>query len=124
MILPIIIGLIIGKFVSKRSLAIPIALLLGSAVGLIASYTLIPLLYPIFTGTAGLVVIPEFRVVGIMIFLPDFVVYTETIYMMTRSWIIDSVFVMTGAIFSVLGTWVSLSRQRIKLAGPFESGSK
>jgi hypothetical protein len=119
MILPIIVGFVTGRFVSKKSQAVLGALLIGAAVGLFASYTLIPLLYPIFTGDAGLVVIPEFDSVGIMFLLEDFVIYTETVYMRTRSYVIDLVFVLTGAIFSALGTWVSSSYHYKREIDPF-----
>jgi hypothetical protein len=120
MILPIAIGFVVGRIVGRKSIAILSALLIGSVVGLIASYTLIPLLYPIFSGNAGLVVIPEFYSMGIMILHPDFVVYTETVYMMTRSQFIDLVFVLTGAIFSLIGAWGNSSNYSRKVVVPFE----
>jgi hypothetical protein len=105
MILPIILGFVIGRLVSRKSLVIVAALLLGSGIGLIASFTLIPLLYPFFAGSAGLVVIPEFHSVGIMVLTPDFIIYNESVYMMTRSQVIDTLFLLTGAVFSLIGAW-------------------
>ncbi len=105
MILPFVLGYLIGRYVGRKTLNIIIGLLLGVALGLGATYTLIPLMYPIFTGNAGLVVVPELRSIGIMILIPDFVVYTETVYMFTHSYIIDLAFTSIGAIAGALGTW-------------------
>lgn len=104
MILPLISGYITGRWVSKKAYAIILGVLLGTVLGLISTYTLIPLLYPLYAGEVGLVVIPEFDSIGIMFLTPDFVIYTETIYMLTRSYIIDLVFLATGAFFAALGT--------------------
>jgi hypothetical protein len=120
MILPVITGYVIGRLLSKRSLAIVFGILVGAVLGLVATYTLIPLLYPIFTGDAGLVVIPEFDSIGIMFLLPDFIIYTETVYMLTRSYIIDFVFLITGAIFSAIGTWLGLRYHSVKSKEVFQ----
>jgi len=113
MILPIVIGFVIRKIVSKKSQAFTVAALLGALMGLIATYTLIPLLYPMFAGDAGLVVIPEFDSIGIMFFIPDFIIYKETVYFLTRSYLIDSVFLITGVFFTTIGAWIG-STQRIE----------
>ena len=120
MILPLIIGYMFGKFVNRRFRAIAFGVLLGAALGLVATYTLIPLLYPIFTGDAGLVVIPEFDSIGIMFLTSDFVIYTETVYFLTRSYIIDLVLVFTGALFAALGVWIGSTRVTKKPIEPFE----
>lgn len=120
MILSLITGYVIGRFVSKRSLAVAFGVLLGAALGLIATYTLIPLLYPILTGDAGLIVIPEFDSIGIMFLIPDFLIYTETVYMLTRSYIIDFVFLLTGAVFTTIGTWLGSAKRPEKGTAVFE----
>ncbi len=88
--------------------------------GLLSTYSLIPLLYPLFTGEVGLVVIPEFDSLGIMFFLPDFVIYTETVYMLTRSYIIDLIFLMTGISFTVIGTWIDLHQHKKAVTDAFQ----
>jgi hypothetical protein len=113
MILSLIIGYVIGRIASKKSLALTFSVLLGALLGLTATYTLIPLLYPIFTGDAGLIVIPEFDSIGIMFLIPDFVIYNEIVYMLTRSYIIDFVFLFTGVFFTAIGAWLG-STPRIK----------
>lgn len=67
MILPAIIGYVVGKYMNSKVHAFLLSVLLGVVLGLIATYTYIPLLYPLFSGEAGLVVIPEFDSVGIMV---------------------------------------------------------
>jgi hypothetical protein len=104
MIFPLISGYIIGRWVSKKAYAIILGVLIGSVLGLISTYVLIPLLYPMYTGDVGLIVVPEFDSIGIMFLTPDFVIYTEIVYMLTRSYIIDLVFLVTGAFFTTLGT--------------------
>ncbi len=120
MILPAIIGYVVGKYMNSRVLAFLLSVLLGIVLGLIATYTYIPLLYPLFSGEAGLVVIPEFDSIGIMVLLPDFIVYQEAVYMLTRSYVIDSVFLITGAFFAALGTWVGSANQTTKTTTLFE----
>ncbi|MFW9812483.1 MAG: hypothetical protein ACFFF9_08500 [Candidatus Thorarchaeota archaeon] len=121
MILPMIVGFVIGRVVSRKSLVLTTALLIGAGVGLIASYMFIPLLYPIFAGDAGLVVGPEFHSIGIMILTENFVIYKEAVYMMTRSYVIDLVFIMTGGIFSVVGAWEGTRNNLVHLEGKNES---
>jgi len=120
LILPIITGYIIGRLLDKRNQAFFVAIILGAAMGLLSTYSLIPLLYPLFTGEVGLVVIPEFDSLGIMFFLPDFVIYTETVYMLTRSYIIDLIFLMTGISFSVIGTWIGLHQHKKVVTDAFQ----
>lgn len=67
MILPAVIGYAVEKYVNSRVPAFLLSVLLGVVLGLIATYTYIPPLYPLFSGEAGLVVIPEFDSVGIMV---------------------------------------------------------
>ncbi|MFW9769766.1 MAG: hypothetical protein ACFFEM_13170 [Candidatus Thorarchaeota archaeon] len=121
MILPMIVGFVIGRVVSRKSLVLTTALLIGAGVGLIASYMFIPLLYPIFAGDAGLVVGPEFHSIGIMILTENFVIYKEAVYMMTRSYVIDLVFIMTGGIFSVVGAWEGTRNNLVHLEEKNES---
>ncbi|MFW9975777.1 MAG: hypothetical protein ACFFDQ_10950 [Candidatus Thorarchaeota archaeon] len=120
MILPFVFGYLIGRFVGRKTLNIIIGLFVGVALGLSATYTLIPLMYPIFTGDAGLVVIPELRSIGIMILTPDFVVFTETVYMFTRPYIIDIVFALIGAISGVLGSWYGSIHRLEKITTVFD----
>ncbi len=101
--MPLVSGYIIGRLVSKKTYAIILGVLLGAVFGLISTYTFIPLLYPLYVGEVGLVVVPEFDAIGIMFLTPDFVIYTEIVYMLTRSHIIDLVFLTTGAFFTALG---------------------
>jgi hypothetical protein len=120
MILSVITGYVFGRFVYKRSLAVTFGVLLGVLLGLIASYSFLPLLYPIFAGEAGLIVSPGFTSIGIMFLIPDFVVYTEAVYILTRSYFIDVVFAGTGVIFASLGTWFGLSHRVERSKVPFE----
>ena len=120
MILPLITGYVFGRIVRKKSIAIVIGLLLGTVLGLIATYTLIPVLYPIFAGDAGLVVIPEASAIGIMFLTSDFIIYFEIIYMPTRSFIIDLVFVVTGVFSAVVGTWFGSTYHTERKTTPFE----
>ncbi|MHA3964786.1 MAG: hypothetical protein AM325_014745 [Candidatus Thorarchaeota archaeon SMTZ1-45] len=111
MILPGIIGYVVGKYMSRKLHAFALGILLGIVLGLIATYTFIPLLYPVYAGVLGQIGIPEFDSIGIMVLLPDFVVYSESVYMFTRSYVIDSVFLVTGALFAALGTWVGTTHR-------------
>ena len=120
MILPLILGYAIGKSMEKRRYAIVIGFILGAAMGLFSTYTLVPLLYPIFVGDAGLVVIPEFYSIGIMFLVPDFIIYTEIVYMLSRSYIIDLVFAVTGVVFVVLGTLLGSSHRTVRITTTFE----
>lgn len=119
MILPIIIGFVVGKFVSKKSQAVLGAVLIGGALGLIASSTLIPLLYPLFWGDAGLVVIPEAHAIGIMILFPDWIIYSEVVWR-TRTFVIDLVFILTGVVIGAVSAWVSSRNQDGRISTPFE----
>ncbi|MFX1561163.1 MAG: hypothetical protein ACFFBL_11295 [Promethearchaeota archaeon] len=120
MILPLFVGYITGSFTSKRSQAIGFGLLIGALLGLAASYTFIPLLYPIFAGKIGEVGIPEFNSIGIMFLLPDIVVYSESVYFLTRSIVIDLCLMMTGAATAVLGVWFGSIHYVKRIATPFK----
>ena len=119
MILPTIIGFVVGRFVSKKSQAVLGALLIGGALGLIASNNLIPLLYPLFWGDAGLVVIPEAHAIGIMILFPDWLLYSEVVWR-TRTLVIDLVFILTGVLFGAMGAWIGSRLQVGRISAPFE----
>ena len=119
MILPIIIGFVVDRFVSKKSQAVLGAILIGGVLGLIASNTLIPLLYPLFWGDAGLVVIPEAHAIGIMILFPDWHIYSEVVWR-TRTFVIDLVFILTGVVFGAVGAWIGSRHQDGKISTPFE----
>ncbi|MFW9963751.1 MAG: hypothetical protein ACFFCX_09320 [Candidatus Sifarchaeia archaeon] len=120
MILPFVCSYLIGRFVSKKTLGVTIGILVGVALGLSATSAFIPLLYPIFIGETGLVVIPEYKSIGIMILIPDFIIYTETVSIFTRPYLIDFVFVLIGIFFSVFGTWYGSAHRLEKNTGVFK----
>ncbi|MFW9789023.1 MAG: hypothetical protein ACFFE1_15190 [Candidatus Thorarchaeota archaeon] len=119
MILPITVGFVVGRFVRKKSEALLVAIVIGSVLGIVASNTLIPLLYPLFWGEAGYVIIPEARVIGIMVLIPDLVVYSEVVWR-TRTFVISLVFLLSGTIFSTLGAWMGSRLRGGNISNPFE----
>jgi hypothetical protein len=124
MMLPIIVGFVVGRFVRNRKLIAALGLTIGIAMGLFAGLEWIPVLYPFLVVRIPWVGVPEIRRVGIAFAHPDLVLYAESIHFQSFSLFILPVLLAAGLIGAILGVYLGIRFKRSDVDTPWESSDE
>jgi hypothetical protein len=107
MILPITVGFVIGRFVSRKPLVIGIlGLVAGVVLGLVAGFEILPLMYPFMIVQIPFVGIPEIRRVGISLVIPYVVLLEESIHYLSYSLMFMSFLTVVSVVGTIIGVFV------------------
>ena len=121
MILPIIIGFVVGRFVSKKTPALILGLILGVVIGLIGGLEVAPAVFPFMVMQIPWVGVPEIRRVGLVLGHPDVVLFAESIHFQSFSLIMLSILVAVSIIGTVAGVYLAARYRGSSVSTPWEA---
>ncbi len=120
MILPIVLGIVTGKFVRKREIMFIVGFLIGLGLGLLGGLEIAPLMYPFMVTEISWVGVPEIRRVGLSFTFPDIVLFQESIYFQSYSLIMLSFLIAIGILGVILGILLGIKYRASDASSPWE----
>jgi len=113
MIMPVVVGIVIGRLVRKRTYSYILGLVIGVVLGVLSGLEFAPLLYPFMIVRIPWVGVPEIRRVGFALGHPDIVLFAESIHFQGFSLIMLSALLAVSIIGAAIGVYLG-----IRLRGP------
>lgn len=103
MILPFVLGALLGKYVRKKLLIVILGIVLATGIGLVAVFEIVPLLFPFVFTILNWMGIPEITRHGMVLVIPDLVLVDELVYLQSFPLILTSVSLAVSILGLVLG---------------------
>ncbi|MGD9395912.1 MAG: hypothetical protein PVJ05_05755 [Candidatus Thorarchaeota archaeon] len=120
MILPIIIGFVVGRFVIRRNPAHILGLILGVVMGIIGGLEVAPAVFPFMVVQIPWIGIPEIRRVGLVLGHPHVVLFAESINFQSFSLIILLILVAISIIGTIAGVYLGARYRGTEVGTPWE----
>jgi hypothetical protein len=102
-ILPFVLGALLGKYVRKKLLIVILGIVLATGIGLVAVFEIVPLLFPFVFTILNWMGIPEITRHGMVLVIPDLVLVDELVYLQSFPLILTSVSLAVSILGLVLG---------------------
>ncbi|MFW9925952.1 MAG: hypothetical protein ACFFDM_04200 [Candidatus Thorarchaeota archaeon] len=108
MIFSFIVGLLTGKFVKRKELVIIVGLVFAVLLGILGGFEIAPVQYPFMITEINWVGVPEIRRVGLSLFVPDFVLFQESIHFQSFSLVMMSALFVISILGAILGIFLGI----------------
>ena len=120
MIVPIIVGFVIGRFVSKNNHVNILSLIAAVVMGLLAGFEIAPVIYPLMIIQIPWVGIPEIRRVALVFGVPDLILFSESVHFQSYSIILLGVAFVVSFVGVILGVYLGKRFRRSSIDSPWE----
>jgi hypothetical protein len=124
MILPIILGFVIGRFVRKKNHVLLLGLPIGVMMGLLAGLEIAPLLYPLMIIQIPWVGVPEIRRVGLVLGYPELILFSESVHFQSYSILLASTALVVSVVGVILGLYLGLMFRGSDVESPWKANEE
>jgi hypothetical protein len=113
MLIPLILGFLIGKSYGKEKTWMMISFLFGIIIGIIGGLELIPLVYPLYAARPpDWVGLPEYRPIAIYLVGPTIKIYQEVVLMTYTSLFVISILSIVSIVGVMIGQVIGARKMK------------